>query len=137
MRSSKRWPSSEPSIVVFDDVCHLCSGVVRFIIARDPNKRFRFAPLPPGSGDTIILIEDDRVFTKSAAALRIARHLRFPWPLVYCLIAAPRAWRDGLYEFVARRRYRWFGKMDACLVPSPDVAERFVAVDTQKLGQIR
>jgi predicted DCC family thiol-disulfide oxidoreductase YuxK len=133
--SSKRWRSNEPPVVLFDDVCRLCNGVVRFIIARDPRKRFRFAPLPPSAADTILLIDDGDVFAKSSAVLRIARQLRFPWPLLYALIVFPRPWRDALYEFVARRRYRWFGKTETCLVPGTDVAERFVTVDSQKLGR--
>jgi len=138
--SSKRWPSSEPGLILFDGVCNFCSGVVRFVIARDPNGRFRFAPLQSDAAaarlqkfagvssnlDSIVLIEGDRLFTRSAAALRIARRLRSPWPLAYLLMAVPRPLRDWVYDFVARRRYRWFGRSDTCLVPTPELRDRFL-----------
>ena len=151
MPSSKRWPSSEPALILFDGVCNLCSSAVRFVIARDPHGRFRFASLQsdaaalrlqPFAGvtaslDTIVLIEGDRLFTRSAAALRIARRLTFPWPLTYLLIAVPPPVRDWAYDFVASRRYRWFGRTDACLLPTPELRDRFLAVDTPKPGQLR
>jgi predicted DCC family thiol-disulfide oxidoreductase YuxK len=149
--SSRRWPSSEPSVVLFDGVCNLCSSVVRFIVARDPRARFRFAPIQSDFGasklhtfgdavsgpDTIVLIEDDRAYVKSAAALRIARRLTFPWPLLSLLWVLPRPVRDAAYDFVARRRYRWFGRTERCLLPTPELRERFLTVDTPKPAQIR
>lgn len=132
-------------------MCNLCSGAVRFIIARDPHARFRFAPLQSefaaarlhGSGDgvsgpdTIVLIQNDRVYVKSAAALRIARRLTFPWPLLSLVWVLPGPVRDWAYDVVARRRYRWFGRTESCLVPTPELRERFLAVDTPKPAQIR
>jgi predicted DCC family thiol-disulfide oxidoreductase YuxK len=149
--SSKRWSSSEPSLILFDGVCNLCSGVVRFVIARDPDSRFRFAPLQsdaaavrlqPFAGvmanlDSIALVEGDRLFTRSAAALRIARGLRYPWPLAYVFIAVPGPLRDGVYDFIARRRYRWYGRRETCWMPTPELRARFLAVDTPKPGQLR
>ena len=128
------------SIVLFDGVCNLCNGVVRFVIARDPAGRFRFAPLQAetaqpliraagglhGASDSIVLIEGDRLYTRSSAALRIARHLSFAWPLLYVLMAVPRPLRDWGYDVVARRRYRWFGRRDACMVPTPELRARFL-----------
>jgi predicted DCC family thiol-disulfide oxidoreductase YuxK len=149
--SSRKWPSSEPGLILFDGVCNLCSALVQFIIARDPDGRFCFAPLQSEAAavrlqpfadvtanlDSIVLIEKDRLFTRSAAALRIARRLRFPWPLVYVLIAVPRPVRDRVYDFAARRRYRWFGRRDTCWMPTPELRARFLAVDTPKPGQLR
>ena len=151
MRSSRKWPSSEPALILFDGVCNLCNAAVRFIIARDPQARFRFAPLQseaaaerfrraggaPSAPASIVLVEGERVFTRSAAALRIARALRFPWPLVYGFVVVPRPLRDRAYDFVASRRYGWFGQSDACPTPTPALRDRFLAVDTPQPGQLR
>ena len=113
-----------PAVVMFDGVCNLCNGIVRFISARDPRARFRFAPLESPAADTLVLVEEGRTFTRSTAALRIARRLRFPWPLAYALIIVPTPIRDALYDFVARHRYQWFGrKDDACRIDSPPTAQ--------------
>ena len=122
--------------VLFDGVCNLCNGAVRFILARDPADRFRLASLQSeaarrllgheGPGETIVLLEAGKTYTKSTAALRIARGLRFPWPLLYAFAAVPRPLRDLVYDWVARHRYRWFGKRDACPWPTPEVRGRFL-----------
>ncbi|WP_143192193.1 thiol-disulfide oxidoreductase DCC family protein [Paenibacillus helianthi] len=130
----------DKSVVLIDGVCHLCQGMVRFIIPRDPKGRFLFAPLQsevshqllrdsglvPGQLSTVVLIEDGVFYTESAAVLRIARRLRFPWPAAYLLIVVPRPLRSALYRFVARNRYRWFGRDDQCLVPTPEIRQRFL-----------
>jgi predicted DCC family thiol-disulfide oxidoreductase YuxK len=139
----------EKSIICFDGVCNLCNGVVQFIIPRDPHGRFQFAALDseaarrvlreagvtPGDADSVILIEHGRAYVRSAAALRIARRLRFPWPLAYGLIAVPRPLRDRFYDVVARNRYLWFGKRDVCLVQTPEIRSRFV--DSPQAGPLR
>ncbi|MNB81376.1 hypothetical protein D3C81_327880 [compost metagenome] len=132
--------AGKESIVLIDGVCHLCQWIVAFIIPRDPEGRFRFAPLQSDIGryllkrgglnaeqlDTVVLIEHGRYYSHSAAALRILRRLPFPWPAAYALIAVPRPLRDRLYRFVARNRYRWFGRDDRCLMPTPDIKRRFL-----------
>lgn len=134
-------PANVPhAVVLFDGVCNLCAGVVRFVARRDPHARFRFASLqsdaarallaragaPSPLPDSIVLLEDGRVFVESEAALRIARGLRFPWPLLASLLALPRFVRDPAYRVVARRRYRWFGRKDSCMVPTPELRARFL-----------
>ena len=124
------------AIVLFDGVCNLCNGAVQFILARDPGGRFQFASLQSDAArrilsgqvpaETIVLAEPRRVYTKSTAALRIARGLRFPWPLLSVFLLIPRPLRDLVYHWVARNRYRWFGKRDACLLPKPEFKNRFV-----------
>ncbi|GIO38053.1 hypothetical protein J41TS12_29140 [Paenibacillus antibioticophila] len=130
----------ERSIVLFDGVCHLCLAAVRFIIDRDPSGRFAFASLqsdtaarllgralPEGEApSTIILVENGSCYTQSTAALRIARRLRFPWPALYVFIVLPSPIRDVIYNFTAARRYRWFGKDTACMVPTPEIRSRFI-----------
>lgn len=123
-------------IVLFDGVCNLCNGVVRFILARDAADRFRFASLQSdaarrllgdgGPAETIVLVEEGKRYTKSSAALRIARGLRFPWPLWYALVAVPRPLRDLIYDWVAGHRYAWFGKLESCPIPAPEVRGRFL-----------
>lgn len=128
------------SVVLIDGVCHLCQGLVRFIIPRDPKGRFLFASLQSevaakllnGAGlesgqlSTVVLLEDGVYYTESAAVLRIARKLRFPWPAAYLFILVPRSLRNALYKFVARNRYRWFGRDEQCLLPTPEIRQRFL-----------
>jgi predicted DCC family thiol-disulfide oxidoreductase YuxK len=127
------------SVILFDGVCNVCSGFVQFVIERDPAGRFQFGALQSDEGqrllasighsshlDTMVLVEQGRVFTRSAAALRVVRSLRFPWPLVYALVAVPAPLRDRLYDFFARHRYEWFGRRDRCLVPTPEIERRFI-----------
>jgi predicted DCC family thiol-disulfide oxidoreductase YuxK len=127
------------AIVLFDGVCNLCNAIVRFVVARDPHAHFQFAPLtsdtagralqgvPPPGPETVVLVEDGRLYTRSDAALRIARRLTFPWPLAYGLIVVPKGLRDWLYDLVARHRYRWFGRRDSCPIPSPSIRDRFLS----------
>ena len=131
-----------PSSVLFDGVCNLCNGLVRFVIARDPARRFQFAPLQSdvaqrliqqrdraaAATDSLVLIEDEsaRMYVRSAAALRIASRLRWPWPFLYLFIVVPRPVRDWVYDVVARHRYQWFGKRDVCMTPSPQTNGRFL-----------
>ena len=131
------------TIILFDGVCNLCSGVVRFVIARDPRAHFRFAALqsdaarracaevgatPPAAvdPDTIIVIADGRALERSDAALAIASRLPFPWPMFGVFRILPRALRDWLYRLVARNRYRWFGKSETCMMPTPELRARFL-----------
>ncbi len=129
------------TLVLFDGVCNFCSFWVRFLIRRDPAKQFRFAALQSAAGQaglrrlglptdaltTMVVIEGERAYTKSAAALRLARRLGGLWPLLGVFRVVPAPLLDAAYEFVARHRYRWFGQQADCLVPTPDVRERFLS----------
>ncbi len=126
--------------VFFDGVCTFCNGTVRFLIARDPKARLRFAtlqsevakellanqPVDPQALDAIVLLENGRCYEESTAALRIARYLRAPWPLLGLFVVVPRPIRDAIYRWVARNRYRWSGKEEHCRVPSPEERGRFL-----------
>lgn len=130
----------DKTIILFDGVCNLCNGAVTFIIKRDKKDRFRYAALQSRVGkaltdkhgidtsktDSIILIEDDRCYTKSSAALRIARHLSGGYPLLYGLMILPSFIRDRLYDGIAENRYRWFGKRESCMVPTPELKAKFL-----------
>jgi predicted DCC family thiol-disulfide oxidoreductase YuxK len=133
-------PTDHPPIVLFDGVCNLCNGAVQFILRNDPKGQFRFASLQSSQGQellqqhqlptdnihTIVLIEQGRSYTQSTAALRIARQLRGLLPLLYAAVIVPPAWRNGLYRWVARNRYRWFGKSEQCMLPKPEYKHRFL-----------
>lgn len=126
-------------LILFDGDCNLCNGAVQFVIRRDPAARFSFASLQSEAGrralaeagqqdlpDSIVLVQGSRVRVKSAAALAIARGLRLPWPLLSVFWLVPYPLRDLVYDWVARNRYRWFGKRDSCWVPTPELRARFV-----------
>lgn len=128
-----------PPVIYFDGYCGLCNGFVDFVLARDRRRRFRFAPLQgttatarfgaPGDVDpTTILLEDSgTVYERSTAALRIITDLGGVWRLAGILRLVPRFIRDAIYDWIARHRYGWFGKRDACRLPSPE--ERAVFLD--------
>ncbi|MNW36350.1 hypothetical protein D3C74_133630 [compost metagenome] len=133
--------NDQHAVVLFDGVCHMCQGAVKFIIKRDPVGRFKFASLQSGTAErllsnngiraedklgTIVLIENGNKYTRSTAALRIAKGLRFPWPILYCLSIVPPVIRNAVYKWIAANRYRWFGKDDACMVPTPEIRKRFI-----------
>jgi predicted DCC family thiol-disulfide oxidoreductase YuxK len=127
-------------VILFDGVCNLCNGFVQFVIARDRAARFQFAALQSDSArrllagadrssvvlDTIVLVDGGRLYTRSSAALRIAAGLPFPWSLARVLNVVPLPLRDGVYDAVARNRYRWFGRKSVCLVPTPELRARFL-----------
>ena len=132
--------NEDHALVLFDGICNFCSGSVLFIIRRDPKGYFRFAALQTESGimlmkkhninltktDSIILIENNKVYYRSSAALRIARKLKGGWKLFYAAMIIPPFIRNFFYDLVARNRYRWFGKRDHCFVPDQNVKGRFI-----------
>lgn len=127
-------------VIFFDGVCNLCNAGVNFIIDRDKKRRFRFAALQSETGsaflqrhsmdentfDTFILDEGDAFYTRSDAALKIARRMTGAWPLLYGFIIIPRFLRDAVYRYIAGNRYRWFGRSDLCRVPEPELKELFL-----------
>ncbi len=128
------------SVVLFDGVCNLCNGSVNFLLDRDKADRFRFAALQSETGerllemhaidpdetDSIVLIENGSAYTRSTAALKIARGLGGIWACAYVFMFVPSFLRDAVYRIVARYRYRVFGRSDTCRIPTPDEAARFI-----------
>jgi predicted DCC family thiol-disulfide oxidoreductase YuxK len=128
------------SLVLFDGVCHFCNNSVNFIMDRDSKKKFVFAPLqsnlakeiliPYGENtsviDSIILIQNNKIYKRSRAALEIAKNLDGLWPLCYGCIIVPGFIRDFVYNYISKNRYKWFGQMDACRMPTPEMRERFL-----------
>ena len=132
--------NSNNKIVLFDGICNLCNSSVQFIIKQDKKKRFRFASLqgkfgqeflkkydlPADNFNSFILVEEEKIYTRSTGALRMLKHLGGGWSLFYAFIILPKFIRDGVYNWVARNRYKWFGKKDECTIPTPDLRTRFL-----------
>ena len=128
------------SIILFDGVCNLCNEAVNFVIKRDTGNVFKFTPLQEKQGvlllkthavdtqklDSIVLIENEKVYVKSSAALRIAKKLSNLWPLFFVLLIIPSFIRDGVYDFIAKNRYKWFGKKEQCMIPTQGLREKFL-----------
>ena len=127
-------------VVLFDGVCNLCNSVVQFVIKQDRKSRFRFASLQSPFGQQIlhrfnlpntefnsfIYLENGKLYTKSTAALRLAKTLGGPWKLLYGFMLVPPFIRNGVYNWVARNRYKWYGKQETCWLPTPDLKLRFI-----------
>lgn len=132
--------TTRPFIVLFDGVCNFCNASVNFLIDRDPDAKFRFGALQSEEGlqalrehglptdyfDSIVLIEDGRVYAASDAVLRICRHMPALWPTMGIFWIVPRPIRDAVYNWIARNRYTWFGKRDTCRIPTPEYRARFL-----------
>ncbi|MFN5169650.1 MAG: thiol-disulfide oxidoreductase DCC family protein [Cyclobacteriaceae bacterium] len=125
-------------VILFDGVCNLCNSSVQFVIRNDPSGHFRFAALQSDFArdqlkkfqvadglDSIVLIEDGVLYTRSTAALRVSRHLR-GWSWLYAFRWVPRFLRDAVYNLIARHRYRLFGRQQECMLPTPELRARFI-----------
>ena len=127
-------------IVLFDGVCNLCNSAVQFIIRHDKKNIFMFTSLQSDTGqkllaqydlplnelNSFILIENNKAYTRSSGALRVIKKLKGLWPLLYGFIIVPKFIRDGVYNWVGRNRYKWFGKQEACMIPTPELKARFL-----------
>ena len=128
-------------IVLFDGVCNFCNDSVRFIMKRDKNDLFRFASLESELGkkltaergidtkqiDSIILIDPGKAYyLKSTAALEITKQLKGGWPILGIFLYLPEGFRNWFYDFIAKNRYDWFGKLETCPMPTPDEQAKFL-----------
>lgn len=126
-------------IILFDGVCNLCNNTIDFIIKHDRKKWFRFASLQSETGerlkhkfhippetDSIVFVHNSTFYIESEAALEIARLLPYPWKLARVFKIVPRTLRDKVYRWIARNRYRWFGKRETCRLPTPKEKESFI-----------
>lgn len=129
----------EQPLLLFDGVCNLCNAAVQWVIARDPKGRVQLASLQSDAArkeldaagtsaddlpDSMVLIDKAGVHTRSTAAIRVAMALGFPYALLAVFLIVPRPVRDVVYAWIARNRYRWFGRRDSCMMPTPDLRER-------------
>ncbi|HEX8331282.1 MAG TPA: thiol-disulfide oxidoreductase DCC family protein [Segetibacter sp.] len=132
-------PTSNP-IVLFDGVCNLCSSSVQYIIKRDKKNIFRFASLQSDVGqkllakynlpttelDSFVLVQNGRVYKRSTGALMVAKQLGGASKLLYGFIIIPAFIRDAVYTFIGNNRYKWFGKKEACWIPTPELRSKFL-----------
>ena len=137
--SVHEWTKYE-RLILFDGVCNWCNAWVSFAIAHDPDGQFKFGTLQSEQVQrilrdlnlsatdyqTFLLLEEGHVYTKSTAALRVILKLAWWWPLYYICVLVPAPIRDGVYDFVARHRYRWMGRAAICRVPTQAERDRFV-----------
>ena len=127
-------------IILFDGVCNFCNSSVNFVIDRDKKSIIKFAALQSEAGqqllrqlnlptvqfNSFVLIEAGKVYTASTAALKVSKYLAALWPLLYGFIIVPKFLRDGIYNWIAKNRYKWFGKKDQCMIPGAEVRSRFL-----------
>ena len=132
--------SREKAVILFDGVCNLCNSSIDFVLKMDQKDRFIVGALQSEEGkkllsrfdvnpeylDSLVLIEDDRIFFRSTAALRIAKTLPGAWPLLYGLVILPVFLRNGIYDWIGKNRYRWFGKKQTCRLPTPEEQAKFL-----------
>jgi predicted DCC family thiol-disulfide oxidoreductase YuxK len=127
-------------IILFDGVCNLCNGAVQTVIKHDSNGNFLFASLQSNEGkkllaqyrlpaddlNSFVLIQNGKAYTKSSGALKVVKQLTGSWQLLYAFIIVPKFIRDWVYVWIANNRYKWFGKKDECMIPTPALKARFL-----------
>ena len=132
-------PRDKP-ILLFDGVCNLCNGLVQFIIKRDPKGQFRFsalqseagqallveAGLDPSALNTVVMFDGGQFYTHSNVPLQIAWHLGGLWRPFYVFKLIPKGIKDRIYDWIARNRYKWFGQKESCMIPTPELKQRFL-----------
>jgi predicted DCC family thiol-disulfide oxidoreductase YuxK len=128
------------AIILFDGVCNFCNSRINFIIRHDKRDYFRFAALQSEAGkkilaenhfttftlDSFLLVEGGKIYDRTTAALRIAKKLNGLWPVFYAFIIVPPFIRDIVYKIIAKNRYKWWGKKESCMIPSPEVRAKFL-----------
>ncbi len=127
-------------LILFDGVCNLCNSAVQFVIKNDIEDRYMFAPLQNKKVqdfleytnkellkvDSIFLITSKKIYTKSSAALKIAKTLQGLYPILYVFFIIPKPIRDVIYDFIARNRYKWYGRKDHCMLPTKALKNKFL-----------
>lgn len=132
----------DKQLIIFDGVCNLCNSSVQYVIRKDKKKQFLFTSLQGDVGknilehfdidtskmDSILLYSPKgTIHYKSTAALKVALRLGFPQSLLSVFLIVPAFIRNGVYDYIARNRYKWYGKKDACYIPTPDLTKRFLS----------
>jgi predicted DCC family thiol-disulfide oxidoreductase YuxK len=128
------------NLILFDGVCNLCSALVQFVIRHDPAAKFRFAAiqseigreifqshgLDPADLQTFVFVTEGKMFLRSDAAIEVVSRFGGAWRIFRIFQFVPKVLRDSIYSFIARNRYRWFGRKELCMVPTPEISERFL-----------
>lgn len=131
--------STKGPVVLFDGACNFCNRMVNFAIRNDKKAKLKFAPLQSAAGqvllqqykvspaaDTVVFIDNGKAFTYASAAIRICKYLDWPAKAMYAFIIIPSFISQPVYKWIARNRYKWFGKKDTCMVPAPEIRNRFI-----------
>jgi len=132
-------PQIPDNLILFDGVCNLCSALVQFVIRHDPAAKFHFAAiqsqvgreifeshgLDPTDLQTFVFIADGRMFLRSDAAIEVVARFTGAWRIFRIFLFVPRVVRDSIYSTIARNRYRWFGRKEVCMMPTPEIKARF------------
>jgi predicted DCC family thiol-disulfide oxidoreductase YuxK len=132
--------TQDKTLILFDGICNFCNNTVNFVLKHDKKDRFRFAALQsdsgkkmllqygldPGQSNSIVLIEDGKAYLRSSAALHIAKNLGGIWVLMMVFSLVPVFIRDGIYNWVSRNRYKWFGKRETCRIPDELTKRKFI-----------
>jgi predicted DCC family thiol-disulfide oxidoreductase YuxK len=127
-------------VILFDGICNFCNSAVNFTLKRNTKADIFFTPIQSAAGqkllaqhhlpadnmESFVFIENDKPYKQSTAALRVCRHLRGLWPLCFGFIIVPPFIRDGIYNWIAKNRYKWFGKKESCMIPTPEIKARFL-----------
>lgn len=127
-------------VILFDGVCNFCNSTVNMVIRNDKKALIKFAAmqtdigrqllqqyqLPVDDLKSFVFLENGKAYKKSTGALKVCRYLRGLWPLLYTFIIIPPFIRNALYDFIAKRRYKWFGVREQCMIPTPEVRARFL-----------
>lgn len=127
-------------LILFDGVCNLCNNSVQYVIKRDQKNTYLFAPLQSKVGqqiieqfqidtvktDSILLYTNGKLYSKSTAALKVAAKLGFPTNILSMFIIIPAFIRNWVYDFIAKNRYKWYGKKEACMIPTPELKSKFI-----------
>ena len=130
----------EESIILFDGICNLCNGSVQYVLKHDKKKLFRFASLQSDSGqqllkkyklphnnfNSFVLLQNEKAYLKSTAALMVAKQLGGFTQILYAFIIVPTFIRDAVYNLISKNRYKWFGKKESCMVPTTELQSRFL-----------
>lgn len=131
---------SHHPIILFDGVCNFCNATINFVLKQDKKGIFRFAPLQSEAGqkllqqyglstkdfDSFVLIDEGKVYKKSSASLRVMNKLPWYWKEMQLFRIVPKVFRDAIYDFVAKRRYKWFRRKEQCMIPTPELRKRFL-----------
>ena len=140
MENSQKHINQSDSIILFDGVCNLCNGYINFIIKRMKSNSVKFGTLQSASGqellekngmskttlDTVVLVQNGKLYTKSDVALKIAKEMKGGWPVFSVFSILPKFLRDAIYDIISKNRYRWFGKQDSCMIPTPELKSLFL-----------
>lgn len=127
-------------VILFDGVCNLCNGFVQFIIKNDKKNKFKFCSLQSKEGrkiidqgddnikniDSVLLFTENKIYHKSTAVLKISKSLGFPYNLILASRIIPTKLRDSIYDYIAKNRYKWFGKKTSCWIPSDNLKKKFL-----------